>query len=109
MDRQKTFENKKELETLCNTVRKLIEIQDYQKCEDIVYDAMGKHPHAPEPHNLTGILLEKKGNHLECYGTFSPSSKCAYDESDCPTEAEKHNNYKLEYDEHGIGRFVRRD
>jgi hypothetical protein len=42
---------------------------------------------------------------------FSPAASALTIESDCPTEekAEKRSNCKLVYDEHGIGRFVRRD
>ncbi|MEA4895924.1 MAG: hypothetical protein VB064_11785 [Oscillospiraceae bacterium] len=127
-------EKAEELDRLCVTVRELISLQDYEKCESLIFSAMGKYPHAPEPHNLIGILLEKKGDHLtamnhfraawaldptyiparqnlDCYGTFYSSGKCAYNESDCEVEenAGKQSNYKVEYDAHGVGRFVRRD
>lgn len=130
MNNQKIIESKKELETLCITVRKLIGIQDYQECERLICLAMGKYPHAPQTHNLMGVLLEKKGDHLmamkhfrassaldcnylpvrqnlECYGTFFSHGKCAYDESDCLIE-ENNCNYKVEYDIQNIGHVVRR-
>ena len=134
MERKEVSENMEDLSTLCVTVRELISIQDYEKCESLIHSAMGKYPHAPEPHNLIGILLEKKGDHLtamkhfraawaldptyiparqnlDCYGTFFSSGKCAYDESECTVEEKvgSRNNYKVEYDEHGVGRFVRRN
>ncbi|MEA4895359.1 MAG: hypothetical protein VB064_08850 [Oscillospiraceae bacterium] len=123
-----------DMSILCMTVRELIRTQDYEKCESLLRSAMEKHPHAPEPHNLIGILLEKKGDHptamkhfraawaldptymparqnLDCYGTFFSRGKCAYDESDCNAEEKtgKWSDYKVEYDEHGVGRIVRRD
>lgn len=134
MERKEISEKAEELNRLCVTVKGLISLQDYEKCESLIRSTMGKYPHAPEPHNLIGILLEKKGDHLtamkhfraawaldptyiparqnlDCYGTFFSSGKCAYDESDCEMEEKvgKQINYKVEYDEHGVGRFVRRD
>ncbi len=102
-------ESQKELDALCSSVRELVEQKEYQKCELLIKDAMGKYPHAPQPHNLIGILLEKEGDHvaamkhfraawaldptyiparcnLERYGSLYVIEKCAYDESDCPQE-----------------------
>lgn len=134
MDQKEISEKAEELNKLCVTVRKFISLQDYERCESLICSAMGKYPHAPEPHNLIGILLEKKGDHLaamkhfraawaldpayiparenlDCYGTFYSSGKCTYDESDCEAEekAAKQSNYKVEYDAHGVGHFVRGD
>lgn len=119
---------KKELNTLCISIRELVRKGDYYNCERLISDAMGKYPHAPEPHNLFGLLLERIGDHLtamkhfraawaldpaylparqnlDYFGTFFSHGKCAYDESDCPEE--KHDEYVVEYDEHGIGRVKR--
>ncbi len=134
MERKEISEKAEELNRLCVTARELISLQDYEKCESLIRSAMGKYPHAPQPHNLIGILLEKKGDrltamkhfraawaldptyiparqNLDCYGTFYSSGKCAYDEDDCEADgkAGKQSSYKIEYDEHGVGRFVRRD
>lgn len=96
-----------ELTALCGTIRKLVEQSEYQKGELLIKGAIGKYPHAPEPHNLLGLLLERKGDHLtamkhfraawaldptylpaqqnmDYFGSFYPSGKWAYDESDCP-------------------------
>jgi Tfp pilus assembly protein PilF len=133
MERKEISEKTEELNRLCVTVRKLISLQDYEECKNMIYSAMEKYPYEPEPHNLIGILLEKKGDHLtamkhfrtawaldptyiparqnlDCYGTFYSSGKCAYDESDCEVEqkAGKQSNYEVEYDAHGVGHFVRR-
>ena len=134
MERKEITQKAEELNKLCVTARDLISLQDYEKCESLIRGAMGKYPHAPEPHNLIGILLEKKRDHLtamkhfraawaldptyiparqnlDCYGTFYSSGKCAYDESDCKVEekAGKQSSYKVEYDAHGVGHFVRRN
>nr|WP_288824380.1 hypothetical protein [uncultured Clostridium sp.] len=106
-------ESKENLTALCETIRDLISMQDYQTCESIICQAIGKYPHAPEPHNLIGILLEKTGDHpaamkhfraawaldptylparrnLECYGTFFSNGRCAYNENDCITDDNDH-------------------
>ncbi|MDF2886247.1 MAG: hypothetical protein K0R23_632 [Lacrimispora sp.] len=106
-------EREETLTALCETIRDLIGMQDYQTCESMICQAIGKYPHAPEPHNLIGILLEKTGDHpsamkhfraawaldptylparqnLECYGTFFSNGRCAYDEKDCRTDGDNH-------------------
>lgn len=98
-----------ELEKLCNTVRTLIEHKEFKKCELLISKAMEKYPHAPQPHNLIGILLEMEGDHLtamkhfraawaldpsyiparynmELFLSFSPKGQFAFDETDCPIE-----------------------
>lgn len=122
-------EDKNELNTLCISIRELTCKGNYYDCERLISDAMGKYPHAPEPHNLLGLLLEENGDHLtamkhfraawvldpayrparqnlDCFGTFFSRGKCAYDENDCPEE--KNNAYIVEYDESGIGHIKRR-
>ncbi len=99
-------ESQKELDVLCNLVRELMEQGEYRKCELLIKDAMGKYPHAPQPHNLIGIMLEKEGDHvgamkhfraawaldptyiparcnMERFGSIYANDKCAFDESDC--------------------------
>ncbi len=123
-------ENQQELAKLCNTVRALVAQREYQKCELIIKEAMGKYPHAPQPHNLIGILLEKEGDHLTAmkhfraawaldptyiparcnldrFGSFYPKGQCAFDEADCPPEQAK-DLYKTEYDTEGIGHIVKK-
>ncbi len=121
-------ENRKEMASLCRKIKALLEQNDYQASKEMIQDAMARHPHAPEPHNLFGLLLEAQGNHLaamkhfraayaldpaylpvrhnlECFGSFCPSGKWAYDESDCPQE-KKDNKYEIEYDANGVGHVV---
>lgn len=95
------------LDELCNSIKELVLEKDYKNCERIIYKAMEEFPHAPHPHNLLGIVLEKKGEHLmamkhfraawaldptyspanhnlEFYGTFLSRGACAFNESDIP-------------------------
>lgn len=119
------------LNDLCNTVRELIQNYNYLESEWIITEAMGKYPHAPEPHNLMGVLLERKNDHstamkhfraawaldpsylparynMEQYGDFfSNRRKAAFDDADCPQEVEK-DLYKTEYDINGVGHIVKR-
>lgn len=127
MKRQEQMEDKRQLEELCSSVRRLVAEGSYEACKDIIYRAMERYPHAPHPHNLLGIILEKTGNHfmamrhfraawaldpaylpadynLQTYGTFFSSGKCAFDESDLPGKMQ--NSYKVIYDEDGIGHVV---
>lgn len=122
--------NNNELTVLCNTVRDFVGQKKYRECEQLITDAMGKYPHAPEPHNLIGILFENEGDHLtamkhfraawaldptyiparynlERYGSFFATGQSAFNEADCPQEQEK-DLYKIEYDEHGVGHVIRR-
>ena len=131
MKMQDMMENKNELTVLCNTVRAYVCESEYQKCELLIFDAMKEFPHAPEPHNLIGLLLEMQGDHLTAmkhfraawaldptyvparhnldhFGTFFPRGTGAIDESDCLREPKK-DNYKLVYDKSGIGHVVRRE
>ena len=49
---------------LCQRVRDYLNCLDYKSSmEDICY-AMYLHPHAAEPHNLMGILLETQQDHI---------------------------------------------
>ena len=53
-----------DIKRFCLRVRESMLLGDYEKClEDICY-GLYHYPHAPEPHNLMGILLEKQSNHL---------------------------------------------
>ena len=119
-----------QLQALCDGVRKYAKAHDYQKCVEMICEAMGKFPNAPQPHNLLGIVMEKEGDHagamkhfqaayaldptylparqnLDHYGTFYSWGGCAYDESDCSQEAPS--PYEIQYDEKGIGHPVRRN
>lgn len=116
-----------ELEQLCRSVRQFVADGALDHCWELVCQAMERHPHAPQPHNLLGILLEKTGDHptamkhfraawaldptyqpanhnLQTYGTFYSGGRCAYDESDLPTASAR--KLSVQYDARGIGRIV---
>lgn len=118
-----------ELNNLCAQVRTMVAHKEYEQCESLIYKAMVRYPHAPQPHNLLGVLLEKEGNHseamrhfraawaldatytpasenLKTYGTFYSSGKCAFDESDCmPAQPQR---CAVAYDACRISRVARR-
>lgn len=123
-------ENQKEMAILCNAARELIGQKQYRECELMIRDAMTKYPHAPEPHNLIGILLESEGDHpaamkhfraawaldptyiparcnMERFAGFCSAGQYAFDPTDCPIE--KKDLFKTVYDENGIGHIVKRD
>ncbi len=119
-----------ELSDLCSQIRQLLRVKNFQKSDELLREAMGEYPHAPHTHNLFGLLLESLGDHLTAmkhfraasaldptyiparinmrhFASFYPAGRWAFDESDC-LEEQKQDNYKVEYDEHGIGRVIRR-
>ena len=98
--------DKEEMQKLCNFVRENVEKHDYEQCKEKIMRAMSEFPHAAEPHNLMGIVLEKEGNHvtamrhfraaweldpaylptrenLEAFGAFPQNGRYVFDESDC--------------------------
>ena len=115
--RKKTEPN---MHRIINQVRDLIQRGQYHECYAVIVDEMKNSPHAPEPHNLMGMLLEWQGNHqlamrhfrvawdldqtylparhnLDVYESFYVTGTGAYDESDCPAFEEK-KPYTKEYD-----------
>lgn len=122
-------ENNNEIKELCLAVKAFVGEGRQDACIPSICQAMEKYPHAPEPHNLLGIVMEKMGDHLSAmkhfraawaldptyapaihnlntYGTFFSSGACAFDERDVPPP--KNNDVEIVYDERGIGRVVRR-
>lgn len=104
MDREEYFEI--EIHTYCEYIRNLLLQQDYNECERQILAMMERFPHNPEPHNLLGIVSEKKGDHLlalkhfrvalslnpsyapaihnlETYATLFSHGSYAIDENDC--------------------------
>lgn len=111
----------KELDELCEKVRELVKERNFETCMAIICEAMMKYPHAPHPHNLLGIVLEKRGDHvngmkhflaawaldptylparynMDTYGSFYSSGSSAYHDSDV----------KVKYDIKGASHLVRR-
>lgn len=98
-------------DALINEVKRDIQSAHYHDGENKVALAMLENPHSAVPHNLMGILLEKKHNHtqamkhfraacdldptyipaknnLEEYGCFFSTGKCCYGNEDY-SESEK--------------------
>lgn len=115
------------LNELCETIRQYVYNGQYDECIELIHDAMSKYPDAPHPHNLLGIVLEKKRQHskamshfraayaldpsykpakynLQTYGTFYSIGKCAFSEEDLPYEAPS--NTHVVYNEKGVGYIV---
>lgn len=109
------LEPEQELMLLCGKVRGLITNRDYNECFQVICQAMSLFPDAPQPHNLLGILCEKRGNHasamrhfraayeldpgylpalknLETYGTFFSGGKSVYGDENAVRAEGKNNN-----------------
>ncbi len=118
----------KKMFSLCSLVKELIHAGDYKQAFQKVYESMAEFPNSPEPHNLLGILLEKKGEHLLAMKhfriawildpTYQPANQnisnfcnlhsCieyAYAEEDCIKNEKP--KYNVIYDDWHIGRVVR--
>lgn len=115
---------------LCNQVKELISSKAYEQCEALIASYMGKYPHACEPHNLMGILLEEEGKHSvamehfrvawlfdssylpakenlnSCGDSFAKQKKYYYEPKDCPSE--KNDEYILAYDQNNVGHIMKR-
>lgn len=129
----KDYQEVNDKEKLLLKIKSLIRSDHFEEGENLIRTAIMAYPHAPEPHNLFGILLEKMDEHsmamkhfrialeldpmylparhnLECYGTFFSKGSCAYDEADCITDGSNDDDdYKVNYDKNGIGHIIRRE
>ncbi|WP_368645918.1 hypothetical protein AB4027_03050 [Alkalibacterium putridalgicola] len=71
------------LEKLNDEIERIYLEEDYAQCEKMIVKAIGDYPHAPHPHNLYGIILEKYGdkhaamNHYRAAIALEPSFKPA--------------------------------
>ena len=113
-----------ELTQLCEDVRALAACGAYDQCVALIRKYMEEFPHAPQPHNLMGVVLERMGNHtcamkhfraawaldptytpasqnLSNYGTFYTNGSVAYDECDCPEFREPVHNSRC------LGHFMK--
>jgi len=101
-----------EVQKYCDIIRKLLLQRAYDECERRTVRMMERFPHLPDPHNLYGVLLEKRGEHLlalkhfraalsldpshapaihnlETYATLFSHGSYAIDESDCTLHISK--------------------
>lgn len=129
MKNQMDSEQLRELQILCIDVKRLILQHDTQESEKLIISAMCRYPHAPQPHNLMGILLEEQQDHLTamkhfraawsldptytpasenlaCFGNLFSDKKYAFDEADC-LPVKINSTYTIAYDEKGIGHVVK--
>ena len=60
--------------TLCREIKEDILTDKYRECEEMLARMMFLYPHAPEPHNFFGIILEKKGQHTLAMKHFRASA-----------------------------------
>lgn len=60
--------------TLCSEIKYDILTDKFRECEEILARMMFLYPHAPEPHNFYGIVLEKKGQHTLAMKHFRASA-----------------------------------
>ena len=98
-----------ELDDLIIEAKTMIGQREFDACEALLATAMFQSPHSPVPHNLMGLLLEKKRRHedamkhfraanaldpayapsrwnLEAYAEFYKTRADAYFASDCDFE-----------------------
>lgn len=97
----------KKMDHLIEEIRAYYKNGEYDLCIELLNHALEIYPHSPQPHNLYGLVLEEKGDHilamkhfraswaleptylparynLNLYGSFGSSKKGAFDEDDCP-------------------------
>ena len=123
--------DQKQMQALTARVRALVKENHMCEAETAAAKAMADAPHEAQPHNLMGIIMERENDHIQAmkhfraawaldptfvparinmerYGSFSfTMPRPAYDEADCPQEADVQ-KCRIETDAHGIGHVVRR-
>ncbi len=45
-------------------IKTKIDQGDFDECINLISDKMSEYPHSPVPHNLLGIMMEIRGNHV---------------------------------------------
>lgn len=114
--------------SLEETCRQLISERKYDVCQKELGRAMAENPHDAVPHNLMGILMERRGDHILAMKHFRAANaldptylparynmdqcgqclvvgELAFTREDCPVTGGK--KYRIEYDERHVGRLVR--
>ena len=110
----------------CLEMKKLICSGKSQEAIQIICDFMSKHPNSAIPHNLLGIIYEKKCNHILAmkhfraawcldptylparenmsnFSGFERIHRFFYEELDCSKSKQK---YEIKYDSRHIGHVV---
>lgn len=125
---------KEELKKYCNEIKQMIATRQYQACELKILESLENYPHSAVPHNLYGILLERKHEHLLAmkhfraayaldptyiparynmtqYGEWHKEKiEAAYCEEDCVAICEKEEDaqFCVKYDDHHVGHIIRK-
>ncbi len=114
----------------------LLKNRSLEDAERLILQSYKSYPNRPEPHNLMGILLEKRYDHDEAmkhfrialeldptylpaqynllhYGTFYPQDHCAYLEEECYAAEDETLDSdpisRIVYGHNQIGRLFRRN
>ena len=92
--------------SICLEVKQLISLGNFQDAIKIICNFMAKYPNSAIPHNLLGIVYERRGNHilamkhfrvawcleptylparanLDNWSNFQPIHKFYYEDEDC--------------------------
>lgn len=114
----------KDLKKICLEVKKHLEKGEIEEAKEAIQKIFDEYSDSPIPHNLLGILWEKKGCHakamrhfraawaldpsyiparcnLEKYESIFPEGNFAYTEDDCPDEI-KPKKYRVFFDAKGM-------
>lgn len=59
-----------DLKNLCDTVRNNVREGKWEECEKLIPKYMELYPHSAVPHNLMGIVLEKRRKHVDAMRHF---------------------------------------
>ena len=97
---QRLTEESKKLSELCNMVRRLTKQRNFSDCERVIAAAMSEYPHAPQPHNLMGVLFKIKDDPATAMKHFRAA--CSLDPSYTPVRHNLHNFASL----YTVGAFV---
>ena len=121
----------KQMKELTARVRRIVQENHMREAEAAAAKAMADAPHEAQSHNLMGIIMEQENDpiqamkhfraawaldpsfipariNMERYGSCSfAMPRPAYDEADCPQEANEH-KCRIETDGRGIGHVIRR-
>ena len=63
-----------ELSDLITKAKAMIDAREFDACEALLATAMFQNPHSAVPHNLMGLLLEKKRRHEDAMKHFRASN-----------------------------------
>lgn len=66
----KILDTEEDLRNLCRVIRNYVYEQRWEECDRLIPKYMELYPHSAVPHNLMGIVLEKRGRHAEAMKHF---------------------------------------